>query len=147
MRSKILTVDDSKTVRLIVRRALRPFDCEIYEAPNGALGMEAALTARPDVILLDVIMPVMDGERTLMELKASPDLRHVPVILLVSDDSRSLWLRTRETSVRDFMAKPFGCDAVIGKVGRILTLRPLKGPGSIVLPSVRGSRAPWRGQG
>lgn len=145
MRNKILTIDDSKTVRLIVRRALRPFDCEVYEAPNGTVGVEVALLIRPDLILLDTIMPVMDGQRTLIELRASPDLGHVPVIMLVCNDSRGSWLRAYETGVGEFIAKPFGCDAVVRKVGRILSLKPLNGERGVVLPAERGSRAPWRG--
>jgi two-component system cell cycle response regulator len=147
MRSRILTVDDSKTVQLIVRRAFRPFDCDVYEAPNGAVGIELALLARPDVILLDVIMPVMDGERTLIELRSSPDLRHVPVIMLATSESMSVWLKVHETGIRDFIAKPFGCDAVVRKVARFLALRPLAGSGGAGIFPVRGSKAPWRGQG
>lgn len=147
IRSRILTVDDSKTVRLIVRRALKPFDCAVYEAPNGAVGIELALHARPDIILLDVIMPVMDGERMLHELRSSPDLRHVPVIMLATGESMSVWLRVHETGIVDFIAKPFGCDAVVRKVARFLTLRRLAGPENNRVSAARGSNAPWGGKG
>ena len=61
MRKKILTVDDSKTVRIIVRKAFKTYDCEITEAGNGVEGLAVAAREMPDLILLDVTMPVMDG--------------------------------------------------------------------------------------
>ena len=61
MRNKILTVDDSKTVRIIVRKTFKSYDCEILEAGNGVEGLALAAKSMPDLILLDVTMPVMDG--------------------------------------------------------------------------------------
>ena len=63
MRYKLLTVDDSKTVRMIVRKAFKGYDCEILEAGNGVEGLAVASKEMPDLILLDVTMPVMDGVR------------------------------------------------------------------------------------
>ena len=54
MRNKILTVDDSKTVRIIVRKAFKSYDCEILEASNGVEGLAVASKEMPDLILLDI---------------------------------------------------------------------------------------------
>ena len=59
MRYKVLTVDDSKTVRIIVKKAFKPFDCEIFEAANGVEGLAVASKETPDLILLDVTMPLL----------------------------------------------------------------------------------------
>ena len=59
MTAKILTVDDSKTVRIIVRKTFKSYDCEILEAGNGVEGLALAAKSMPDLILLDVTMPVM----------------------------------------------------------------------------------------
>ena len=72
MRYKVLTVDDSKTVRIIVKKAFKPFDCEIFEAANGVEGLAVAAKENPDLILLDVTMPVMDGVEMLTKLKSDP---------------------------------------------------------------------------
>ncbi|HWC61194.1 MAG TPA: response regulator, partial [Verrucomicrobiae bacterium] len=61
MSIKILTVDDSKTIRQIVAKAFRLYDCNVLEAANGVLGLAVASREKPDVILLDYTMPVMDG--------------------------------------------------------------------------------------
>ena len=61
MKVKILTVDDSKTVRIIVRKAFKSFDCDVLEAQNGVEGLAMAAKQTPDIILLDITMPVMDG--------------------------------------------------------------------------------------
>ena len=65
MKPKILTVDDSKTIRLIVTKALKPFDVDVLEASNGVEGVAVAMREKPDLILLDLTMPIMDGS-TLM---------------------------------------------------------------------------------
>ena len=61
MSIKILTVDDSKTIRLIVAKSFKPFDCTVLEADNGVVGLAVASREKPDIILLDYTMPVMDG--------------------------------------------------------------------------------------
>ena len=78
MRYKILTVDDSKTVRIIVKKAFKPYDVEIIEAANGVEGLAVAAKESPDLILLDVTMPVMDGVEMLTKLKvySTPDHPH-----------------------------------------------------------------------
>ena len=70
MSIKILTVDDSKTIRLIVTKAFKSFDCTILEAANGVVGLAIASREKPDVILLDYTMPVMDGLEVLARLRS-----------------------------------------------------------------------------
>ena len=65
MKPKILTVDDSKTIRLIVTKALKPFDVDVLEASNGVEGVAVAMREKPDLILLDLTMPIMDGSECL----------------------------------------------------------------------------------
>ncbi len=121
---KILTVDDSKTIRLIVGRAFRSFDCEVFEASNGIEGLMVAAKERPNLILLDLTMPVMDGFETLARLKADPDLKSIPVIMLTAESGRENVLRIAKQGVRDYLVKPFKENIIVERVGRVVNLQP-----------------------
>ncbi|MFZ5494878.1 MAG: response regulator [Verrucomicrobiota bacterium] len=125
MRNKILTVDDSKTVRIIVRKTFKSYDCEILEAGNGVEGLALAAKAMPDLILLDVTMPVMDGVEMLTKLKADPQLKGIPVMMLTAEGGRDHVLKSAKIGVRDYIVKPFEEDVLIEKAGRIIDLKPL----------------------
>lgn len=125
MRYKILTVDDSKTVRIIVKKAFKSYDCEILEAGNGVEGLALAAKENPDLILLDVTMPVMDGIEMLTKLKADPALKGIPVMMLTAEGGRDNVLKIAKIGVRDYIVKPFKEDVLIEKSGRIIDLKPL----------------------
>ena len=128
MRYKILTVDDSKTVRIIVRKAFRSYDCEILEASNGVEGLAISAKGAPDLILLDVTMPVMDGVEMLTKLKSDPKLKGIPVIMLTAEGGRNNVLKIAKIGVRDYLVKPFKEEALIEKTGRVINLKPLTEP-------------------
>jgi two-component system cell cycle response regulator len=125
MRHKILTVDDSKTVRIIVRKAFKAYDCEIFEAGNGVEGLALAAKEMPDLILLDVTMPVMDGVEMLTKLKADPNLKSIPVMMLTAEGGRDNVLKIAKIGVRDYIVKPFKEDALLEKAGRVIDLKPI----------------------
>lgn len=125
MRYKILTVDDSKTVRIIVRKAFKTYDCEILEAANGVEGLALAAKETPDLILLDVTMPVMDGVEMLTKLKSDPALKGIPVMMLTAEGGRDHVLKIAKIGVRDYLVKPFKEDVLIEKAGRVIDLKPL----------------------
>ena len=125
MRYKILTVDDSKTVRIIVKKAFKSFDCEIIEAANGVEGLAAAGKELPDLILLDITMPVMDGVEMLTKIKSDPTLKGIPVIMLTAEGGRDNVLKIAKIGVRDYIVKPFKEDVLVEKCGRIIDLKPL----------------------
>ena len=129
MRYKVLTVDDSKTVRIIVKKAFKSYDCEILEAGNGVEGLAVAGKERPDVILLDITMPVMDGVEMLTKIKSDPELKAIPIIMLTAEGGRDNVLKIAKIGVRDYIVKPFKEDLLIEKVGRIIDLKPIaEGP-------------------
>jgi len=129
MRYKVLTVDDSKTVRIIVKKAFKGFDCEIIEAANGVEGLAAAAKENPDLILLDITMPVMDGVEMLTKLKSDPALKGIPVIMLTAEGGRDNVLKIAKIGVRDYIVKPFKEEILVEKAGRIIDLKPLsEGP-------------------
>ena len=125
MRYKLLTVDDSKTVRIIVKKAFKLYDCEILEASNGVEGLALAAKESPDVILLDVTMPVMDGVEMLTKLKSDPVLKAIPVVMLTAEGGKDSVLKVAKIGVRDYIVKPFKEDLLVQKVGRIIDLKPI----------------------
>src|SRR5258708_2374386 len=124
MRYKILTVDDSKTVRIIVRKAFKSYDCEILEAANGVEGLAVAAKESPNLILLDVTMPVMDGVEMLTKLKSDPALKAIPVIMLTAEGGRDNVMKIAKIGVRDYLVKPFKEEVLVEKCGRIVELKP-----------------------
>ncbi len=129
MRYKVLTVDDSKTVRIIVKKAFKPYDCEILEAANGVEGLAIAAKENPDLILLDVTMPVMDGVEMLTKLKSDAALKSIPVIMLTAEGGRDHVLKIAKIGVRDYLVKPFKEELLIEKCSRVIDLKPVnEGP-------------------
>ena len=120
---KILSVDDSRTIRLIVGRAFKAYDCVVCEAANGEEGLAVAAREKPDLIILDVTMPVMDGVTMLGKLKEDPELKTIPVIMLTAESGRENVLQIAKLGVRDYLVKPFKEDQLIEKAGRIITLQ------------------------
>lgn len=124
MALKILSVDDSKTVRIIVRKALRDFDCAVLEASNGIEGLSVARCEKLDLILLDVTMPVMDGLEMLSKLKEDPILKVIPVIMLTAEGGQDAIMRIAKMGVRDYIVKPFTEGSLVEKILRVVALPP-----------------------
>ncbi len=125
MSKKLLTIDDSKAVRMIIKKAFKDFDIEIPEATNGVEGLAAASRESPDIILLDITMPVMDGIEMLTKLKADASLKHIPVIMLTAEAGKETVLKIAKIGIRDYIVKPFSEDTLVEKVGRVIDLRPI----------------------
>jgi two-component system cell cycle response regulator len=124
MPNKILTVDDSKTVRAIIRKTFKAFDAEIFEAGDGVEGLAVAAKTMPDLILLDITMPLMDGVEMLAKLKASPQLKGIPVMMLTAEGGKDNILKIAKMGIRDYIVKPFKEEVLIDKVARIVELKP-----------------------
>jgi CheY-like chemotaxis protein len=81
---RVLTIDDEEVARYLVRQCLPPPMFDVIEAPGGFAGLTCASEARPDVILLDLIMPGMDGREVLKELAADAATGDIPIVILTS---------------------------------------------------------------
>ena len=126
VRPTILTVDDSKGLRLFVQKALGAFDCEATEASNGYNAFFAIERARPQLILLDVSMPVMDGVETLTRLKTAPELRDIPVLMLTSPADHAVMVRLTTLGASGTLMKPFNEAALLDKIRLVLDLKPAR---------------------
>ena len=126
MALKVLTVDDSKTIRAIVKKAFRPFDCEIMEAENGVEGLATANREKPDLIVLDITMPVMNGIEMLEKLKADAVMKTIPVIMLTAESGKDNVLQIVKMGVKDYMVKPFKGEELIERAHNLVKLAPKK---------------------
>jgi len=102
---RILLVDDSKATRAIVAKMLRNYDCEILEAANGVLGLEAARQNQPDLVILDMTMPVMNGVETLRALQADEALRSIPIIMLTANSNPEEMEQMKAIGASDYITK------------------------------------------
>jgi two-component system cell cycle response regulator len=123
MSTKILTIDDSKINRMIVNKTFKDYQCTIMEATNGAEGLAIAGREKPDLILLDYNMPVMDGIETLTQLRGDPDLKSIPVIMLTTIASRETVVKIARLGVRDYLIKPYKEEVLLERVGRVVSLQ------------------------
>jgi two-component system, cell cycle response regulator len=124
MSPKILSVDDSKTVRRLLARLFERFNCTLCEAANGEEGLAVAAREKPDLIFLDYNMPVMDGITMLRRLREDAELRRTPVIMLSAEaDAESIAIAAR-LGARDYITKPFQDDLLLAKAARVIALVP-----------------------
>jgi two-component system cell cycle response regulator len=123
MSVKILTIDDSKTIRMIVARTFKPYDCTVLEAEDGLAGLAIAKRDKPDVILLDYTMPVMDGFEVLGRLRADPGLKATPVIMLTAEAGRDTVVKIASLGVRDYLIKPFKGELLVERMLRVVPLK------------------------
>lgn len=123
MSLKILTVDDSRTIRMIVKKAFRPFDCEIFEAENGAEGMTIATSRKLDLIILDITMPVMTGIEMLEKLKQDASLKDVPIIMLTAESGKENVMQIIQMGVSNYIVKPFKGEQLIERARKVIELQ------------------------
>ncbi|MDQ5916210.1 MAG: hypothetical protein QG584_2104 [Pseudomonadota bacterium] len=116
---KILVVDDDEFMRMMIAEAIGD-SYRIIDVGSGAECTEAAARERPDVILLDVEMPGMDGYETCRQLKGDFDLDAIPVIFISSHDQIEARLRGYEAGAEDYILKPFAPQELLAKISGLL---------------------------
>jgi len=118
---RVLHIDDSRWVRIPVAVILRrQFGIRVLEANSGQEGVDLALAERPDLILLDVMMPQMDGFDTLIKLKENPRTKSIPVVMVTARDiTREVNMALKLGAV-GYLTKPIEEDLLIEKVESIL---------------------------
>lgn len=123
MGKKILVVDDSSSIRKSILYTVRQSGYETEEANNGREALEWLHGNRPDLIICDVNMPVMDGISFLKTIKQDDDYalcRFIPVLMLTTESEKSMIEEGRKAGVRAWMNKPFDPDKLLTSVKMIL---------------------------
>ncbi|HEY0144192.1 MAG TPA: response regulator [Thermoanaerobaculia bacterium] len=105
---KVLVIDDEEDVRLVVQLSLgRVGGMTVCEAKNGQEGIARAIAEQPDFILLDMMMPGMDGATTFRALQATPETAHIPVVFLTAKAMASEVERLKALGAKGVVLKPF----------------------------------------
>ena len=105
-RKTILVVEDNPDNRCLVRDILEHFGFSVVEAENGAEGIQKARVHRPDLVLMDLSMPVMDGWRATELLKQDRDTEHIPVLALTAHTNPEFQSRARQQGFDAYLTKP-----------------------------------------
>ena len=121
MSKRILMVEDTEDNRQILRDLFATTDYELIEATDGAAGLAMAGKHKPDIILMDIQLPVLDGYEVTRRIKADPALRHIPVIAVTSYALSGDEAKARAAGCDAYIAKPFRPRALLAKVRELLS--------------------------
>jgi len=123
--SKVLIVDDSRLIAHVAKTILTGRGHEVFLAQDGQAGLEAAKAEQPDIILLDLIMPVMDGYEVCLALKEENSTKDIPVIMLTSKAEPADKVKGLEMGALDYVTKPFDEGELLARVNTQLRLKEL----------------------
>lgn len=121
MEKRILIVEDETDIREAMAEAITQAGLLVSTAPNGAVGLQHALTEHPDLILLDIVMPIMDGHTFLDKLRLDPWGKDAKVIMLTSMDDVKNIANAHEGRIADYIIKAHSSlDEIVQKVREVL---------------------------
>jgi DNA-binding response OmpR family regulator len=123
MGARILVVDDDQDIRGLLRALLERAGHEVSDAPDGRAGLRELYAASPDLVILDVAMPGLDGWATLERIREVTD---VPVLMLTARDAELERVRGLQGGADDYVVKPFGRQELVARVD-VLLRRPRSG--------------------
>jgi DNA-binding response OmpR family regulator len=120
--STVLVAEDSTDARQLMRDVLEGMGHDVLEAPDGLEGVRLALTDRPDLIILDLMMPTASGDSALKFMRGTPELANIPVLVVSAhpDIARI----ARQNGANDWIAKPVTIGELTAKITSILSARP-----------------------
>ena len=116
MSKRILVVEDQEDNRRILRDLLTSVGYQIMEVEDGESGVTAAEAQRPDLILMDIQMPIMDGYEATRRIKANPELRAIPIIVVTSYALSGDEDKARAAGCDDYIAKPYSPRQMLAKI-------------------------------
>jgi two-component system cell cycle response regulator DivK len=120
MTRRILVVEDQEDNRRIIRDLLMSAGYEMIEAVDGEAGVRLAATEHPDLILMDIQLPVLDGYEATRQIKADPELRAIPIIVVTSYALSGDDVKATEAGCDAYVAKPFSPRQLLSKIREIL---------------------------
>ncbi len=118
---RILVVEDDQVTRRLLERELSKRGYQVDTAGDGVRGLTAVESQAPDLILLDIVLPELDGMSLLQALKRRSDTKHIPVIMLTSVAEPSKMIEAISSGARFFVVKPFQTSALVSKIEKALS--------------------------
>jgi CheY-like chemotaxis protein len=118
--SKILLVEDNEMNRDMLSRRLGRKGFEVVIAVDGQAGVDMAASTNPDIILMDLSLPVMDGWEATRRIKADPATQRIPVIALTAHAMSGDEVKAREAGCDDYDTKPVNLNRLLEKIGNLL---------------------------
>jgi len=122
----VMIADDSLLIRAVVVASLEAEGYQIMQAEDGAAALEQCRVSPPDVILLDIVMPGLDGYQVLAELKADADLSHIPVVFLTGRTGMEDVVAGLRAGAHDYLKKPFEPEELLARVGSAIHVKQLQ---------------------
>ena len=121
MNERILVVDDSSTQLSATTKMLTAGGHEVISANDGAQGIEKASSEQPDLILMDVVMPGLNGFQATRQITTNPDTKHIPIIMLTSKNQETdkVWAERQGASA--YVTKPPDKATLLDKIDSLLT--------------------------
>lgn len=119
MTKTILTVDDSRMMREMLLMVLQGAGFNVVQAEDGVEGLEVLARTNPDVIITDINMPRMDGYGVIEGVRADPNHRATPILVLSTESSPEKKKRARDAGATGWLVKPFQADALLDVVRRV----------------------------
>ncbi len=116
-----LIIDDDVTVRSYLKRIIqKKFSFSIAEAENGSLGLEALRKAKPDIIFLDISMPVMSGLQFLEQIKLEPSYSKIPIIVLTAHNDLETIKKIVSLGITDYILKPIDAATTYARIQKFI---------------------------
>jgi CheY-like chemotaxis protein len=119
----ILVVDDVPLNVMLVEKMLSRFGFRILKAENGLEAMREILAQKPDLVFLDIMMPIMDGFQTLEQIRKNPELSELRVVVLSALNSNEDIVKAYNLGANDFITKPIMLDKLINSVAKQLGIQ------------------------
>jgi len=123
---RLLVADDEPSILDLLRRRLETLGCEVTALPGGSQVLKTAREQHPDLILLDVMMPDLDGFTACQQLKEDPETRDIPVVLLTARSEVESRIKGLEIGAHDYIPKPFDATELIARVRAALRVKSLQ---------------------
>ncbi|MBF0252426.1 MAG: response regulator [Candidatus Omnitrophica bacterium] len=120
MGKKILVAEDSPTILAIVKQTLLEEGYEVITSVSGQEALDKAATEKPDLMLIDVVMPPPNGYQVCQSIKSDPNTQDTPVILLTAKDSDSDQFWGVESGADGYITKPFNREDLLDKIQKLL---------------------------
>lgn len=122
-KSKILVIDDNNLNLRMIELILKNYDYDVITALNGLEGIKATLEEKPDLILLDIMMPEIDGFEVCEKLKEEPDTRDIPIIFVTSKSDSEGIVKGFELGAADFVTRPFNRPELMARIKTHISLK------------------------